>query len=442
MAGIAPDDGYPRALILGGGFDSYTGTGVTLSNLFRGWPRAKLAVVDYMHRPETAYFADMQYCRGAAEERWVWPLSAVAARSQQAETRSGASLVDDASVQTASPRGLRSAREGLRRLGADAVLQRSVLSEPLKRFVGAFAPEVLYCHFSTLDTMHLVTAVHTFCGARLAVHMMDDWPATVYGDTLLGPALRLLVDHELRALFARASTHMAISDAMASEYSARYGYGFEVFHNCIDVSWWREHRKTTWEISLPLRLVYSGRIGWDAIESFEEVCEAVELLARGGLSAEFRIHTQDVGGPEAAALASYPHTTVLPAVENASLPAVLADADVLVIPSGFTGLSRRFSRLSMPTKVPAYMASGTPIVIYAPGSHGICVSAKRGGWGLVVGERSPMRLASTLVELAGCLSMREALGHTATGIADSAFDGRRVRSAFLTSLTGLNKPDR
>ncbi len=441
MAGRAPPDAYPRTLILGGGFDSYSGTGVTLSNLFRGWPTEKLAVVDYKQRAETADFADTQYCRGSSEERWVWPLSLLAARSRQEEVHAGvpvhagvhAPAGPDAQLTTCS-RGMRFARAGLGRLGADAVLQRPVLSEPLKRFISTFAPEVLYCHFSTLDSMGLVSAAHAYCGARLAVHMMDDWPETVYGGTVLGPVLRLLVDRELRALFARASTHMAISEAMASEYSVRYGHRFEVFHNCIDVPWWRGQRRKSWEISLPLRLVYSGRIGWDARRSFLHVCEAVELMCRGGLPVEFRVCTQDVGGPDAAALEAHPHTSVLPPLEDALLPAALADADVLVIPSGFKGLEGRFARLSMPTKVPAYMASGTPIVLYAPRTHGICVSAEQGEWGLVVSEDSPASLASALTELAGSRQMREALGRTAAGIADRAFDGREVRAEFRAAL--------
>ena len=274
---------------------------------------------------------------------------------------------------------------------------------------------MLYCHFSTLATIRLVRAVHDYSGARLAIHIMDDWPRTVYGGTLLGPALRVVVDREFRELLSRASVRMAISPAMADEYLSRYGYEFEVFHNCIDVSWWSECRKTSWALASPLSIVYSGRIGWDALMSFREVCEAIELMNRGGLPAEFRIHSQDLGTPGAAALARYAHTVILPAVEHEQLPAVLSGADVLVIPSDFEGRGRRFARLSMPTKVPAYMACGTPIVLYSPRTHAMCSWAERAKWGLVVGERSPQRLAQTLTDLAASRPLREALGRRAVG---------------------------
>ena len=157
-----------------------------------------------------------------------------------------------------------------------------------------FSPDVLYCHFSTLATIRLVRALHEYSGARLAIHIMDDWPETVYAGTLLGPALREVVDQELRELMSRAAVRMAISRAMADEYLARYGYEFDVFHNCIDVSWWRESRKTSWAVASPMRVVYSGRIGWDALTSFRDVCEAIELMNQRGLPTQFRIHSREL----------------------------------------------------------------------------------------------------------------------------------------------------
>lgn len=35
---------YPRVLIVGPDFDLITGSGITLTNLFRGWPAARLRI--------------------------------------------------------------------------------------------------------------------------------------------------------------------------------------------------------------------------------------------------------------------------------------------------------------------------------------------------------------------------------------------------------------
>jgi glycosyltransferase involved in cell wall biosynthesis len=441
---------YPRVLIFGGGFDTYSGTGITLSNLFGGWPIERLAVADSVARSDTADFACAEYRLGTLEHRWIWPLSHVPRQSESSGTvdsTSGAMApapvgdrVQRRAVSSARAAGGRVARLAFRgvidRLGAEEALQRSVLSGPLSKWVDQFSPDVLYCHFSALQSMRLVRALHQHTGARLAIHMMDDWPETVYGGTLFGPALRASVDRELHELFAHADVRMAISKGMADEYRMRYGCEFEVFHNCIDVKWWRETRKRSWDVSSPLGIVYSGRVGWDALASFHDVCAAVELMNGAGLATEFRIYSRELGRPGPDALAKYPHTMVLPAVEQEQLRGVLCGADVLIIPSDFEGRGPRFVRLSMPTKVPAYMASGTPVVLYSPGSHALCAWARETGWGLVVGERSPRSLALALRGLASDPRLGEALGRTASRIADSEFDGLKVRNAFRDSLAG------
>ena len=42
-------DNYHRILILGQSFNTTTGGGITLSNLFYGWPKDKIAVVGTGH---------------------------------------------------------------------------------------------------------------------------------------------------------------------------------------------------------------------------------------------------------------------------------------------------------------------------------------------------------------------------------------------------------
>ncbi len=40
---------YPRILIFGPPFNNFTGGGITLSNLFKGWPKDRIAVASTGH---------------------------------------------------------------------------------------------------------------------------------------------------------------------------------------------------------------------------------------------------------------------------------------------------------------------------------------------------------------------------------------------------------
>jgi glycosyltransferase involved in cell wall biosynthesis len=443
-------DEYPRVLVFGVGFDSYSGGGITLSNLFRGWPVSRLAVADFAARGGTAAVAGDEYRLGTREQAWVWPFSHFARRAEQPESvdklatpgilapsadlhrRTARSALERTMIRASRARF----RQGVDWLGAGEVLRQSTLSQPLRKWVQGFSPDVIYCQLSSLHTIRLVRELHDYTGAKVAIHIMDDWPETIYRGTLLRPWVRTLVDREFRELLSHTAVRLAISRAMADEYLGRYGFEFGVFHNCIDVSWWREFRKTSWTVGSPLRVVYSGRIGWDALMSFRDVSEAVEQLNQAGLPTQFRIHSPELGTPGALALMRYPHTIMLPAAEHEELPALLTGADVLIIPSDFEGWGRRFARLSMPTKVPAYMASGTPVLLYSPRTHATCAWAEHAKWALVVGERGPAQLAQKLTDLAASPALRETLGRRASEMADREFDGRRVRAAFKDALAG------
>jgi hypothetical protein len=69
---------YPRILVVtGNNFNLVTGGGITLTNLFRGWPADRLA---NLHDDATP--VDRTVCRNfyrltEQEIRWVWPFSLV-----------------------------------------------------------------------------------------------------------------------------------------------------------------------------------------------------------------------------------------------------------------------------------------------------------------------------------------------------------------------------
>src|SRR5262249_47299391 len=66
---------YPRVLIVAEQFGRLSGGAITLSNLFDGWPRDRLAPVNHCApSPETRAAAGAIYLLGRDERRYPWPL--------------------------------------------------------------------------------------------------------------------------------------------------------------------------------------------------------------------------------------------------------------------------------------------------------------------------------------------------------------------------------
>ena len=108
---------------------------------------------------------------------------------------------------------------------------------------------------------------------------------------------------------------------------------------------------------------------------------------------------------------------------HASLPALLASADIALVPL------RDVLPGSVPSKVYEAMASGVPVVLSADGEAADIVRAS--GAGIVVQPGDSSALASALRRLAQDPAKRAELGNAGRRAAESRFGRREIGEAFL-----------
>jgi len=92
-------------------------------------------------------------------------------------------------------------------------------------------------------------------------------------------------------------------------------------------------------------------------------------------------------------------------------------------------------RYSMPTKVPEYLVSGVPILLYAPGGIAQVDYAEQAGWGLTVTEQEPAMLDAALERIVGDCALRQELVRRARETAAARHDAATVRTAFREALS-------
>jgi glycosyltransferase involved in cell wall biosynthesis len=109
-------------------------------------------------------------------------------------------------------------------------------------------------------------------------------------------------------------------------------------------------------------------------------------------------------------------------------------ADVLLLPVNFDPVTAQYVKYSMPTKVPEYMLSGTPVLVYGPAGVAQVEYARREGWGSVVSTRGTAPLIEGIRELLGDLTLRERLTQRARELARARHDLGTVRSGFQAAL--------
>jgi glycosyltransferase involved in cell wall biosynthesis len=259
--------------------------------------------------------------------------------------------------------------------------------------------------------------------------MMDDWPSVMYKSMLAGALLRRRPLHLLQALIDRSACTLAISAAMAEEYRGRYGRDFEYFHNPVDLAMWNRVARSDWSPGVPFTLRYTGHVSRSNLSSLLDIARAVESLRSKGRDVVLEVVTRDSDDDWLASMVAHEGTTVLPAGPYADVPSVLATADVLALPYAFGGDGRAYSRLSMPTKAAEYMASGTPILVYAPKDSAVAEYAHQGGFAVLVGMPDADLLARSICLLMDDETLRRRMGEFAKAQSES-HDGRVVRAQF------------
>jgi glycosyltransferase involved in cell wall biosynthesis len=229
---------------------------------------------------------------------------------------------------------------------------------------------------------------------------------------------------------------MAISEPMCREFETRYGVPFAAFHNVLDLDAWRAGGRTSWQAGPVVRLVYSGSIeAYAQLESLCDVADAVVTLREQGLPVELRIHApRHSHAAHRGLLERAPAVVLEPAPEPDAIVPLLAEADVLVLPVNFDRSTVDYVRLSFPTKLPAYLASGSPVLAYGPAEVTQMDLARREGWGHCVARRDPQALREAIRKLATDAALRERLGRRGREVAFAEHDAARVRPRFQDAL--------
>jgi len=356
-------------------------------------------------------------------------------RKTKADSNGGASSGSKSALMT-----ILNTLDGSRRL-----CEQVHLSSELEQWIRHFRPEIVYTLLVDLTFIRLTQRISESFGAPTAIHFMDDWPSEIYRHGVFAPLLNSQMQSNLRQVVEAASLCLGISPAMCTAYTQRYGTRFQPFNNTLDVQAWLRKGKREWKPGERFRIIYSGSIEANQVEALKQVCDAAAGLRREGTDLEMRIYTPEF---YAARYANYlrnePAVTVLPVpVTQAEVAVLFTDADLLVAAVNFDAEAVSHFRYSMPTKLPAYMLSETPILLYGPEQVEFIRSAKSSGWGFAVTSEDGEGLRDALLRMIHNEELRRTLAMTARDIAVTNYDASRVRPAFHQVLAdAAQKPRR
>ncbi len=413
---------HPKILVLARmPFNTQEGTGIALSALFNGWPKGHIAQLcgESAIMLADRIICDSYYGLGMEELRRVWPLRLISAlRGNPAAGGGGV-----------APLG------GVGRSGIAAELRRylhergwlypvdACLSDGLKRFLDDFSPDLVFAAPAEFALVRLTRQIGRHLGVPVAVQIWDNWMAQHYRKGVGAARKRRFLDAELRALLDEAALRFGISDAMCDAYSAAYDQPFHALPVSVDVAEWYRPLAERGTPAQPFTILYAGTIHRHAAYTgLEDMSRAVEALNALGLQVRFRVLTAAPPDDELMSELGGMFTEFTSADNRAKLLAETGAADLLFLPVAFDTESHDFIKYSLPAKSAAYMASGTPILVYAPPDLPIAIEAARHGIAHAVTARDIGQLTEGVRHMLSNQAARVAISDSALGRAREAYD--------------------
>ena len=430
----------PKVLIINQPFNTNTGGGITLSNLFGNWNREKLAVAcsGYLLTDDMdVRICNNYYQLGSKERKWMFPFHLFrrkyysgtlkfTGRSKQNILEKKSNFRVKLLVKYLYP--------VLDFLGFSHFITRTYLSDAFCSWIDEFAPEVLYTQASSLEDILFCLEVKKYTGKPLIFHMMDDWPATLDRKGLFAKHWRDKTDKMLKVLLTNTDLAMCISDYMAEEYKRRYGKEFVTFHNPIDLEFWEKHQRQEYKLQASPTLLYAGRIGLGIDDSLKTIARTIEAVNEK-FNFKLRFVIQSSEAPTW--IDNFEVVKHQEFVVYQDLPKVFAETDFLILPYDFDEDSIKFIKYSMPTKASEYMASGSPIIIFSPEDTALVKYAKEYGWAVLVTKNKEANLAETISGLLCDENLRKNIAEKAKNIAGIRHDKSMVSENFKKCISGV-----
>lgn len=426
----------PKVLILNQPFNTNTGGGVTLTNLFTGWDKDKLAVIcsgrllDVIPKVE---MCDVYYQLGYKEHKWIFPFNLIKRKYPsgllQFERPSSSKPVVEKSKLRVNLI-MNYFYPTLEYLGILHLASKLELSPDICNWLDQYNPDVIYAQANTREDINFCIAVCDYLKKPMVFHMMDDW-LTTNNKGIFKNYWSKRIDREFKNLLDRAAVCLSISDYMAEAYKERYGKDFVAFHNPIDLAFWKKHQKEAYNLSDSPTILYAGRTGLGIDAVLEVIAKAIQASNKT-LSHSIKLVLQTAEKP--GWLNKYDCVQHKSFVAYQDLPKVFASADFLILPYDFSRKSIQFIQYSMPTKASEYMVSGTPIIVFAPPETALVKYAAQHHWATIVTENQVSSLSNIINQLVSEKSFRQTIANNAKKLAEKRHSSTVVRAAFKNMI--------
>jgi glycosyltransferase involved in cell wall biosynthesis len=414
---------YPKVLIAGISFIPKTGSGITISNLFRGWPKEKLAVVNNIISNSDQSICT-KYYQLNKQNKTEQDLNPIIINKKPNKFK--VFIKKTLWNFYAGPKNYFVLK------GRHKFLK---IDNELLVWIKEFSPDIIYSMPRDIIQIPFLIKLQKITGIPLAVHIVDDWPRVNYFG-FLNIFGKSILDRHFKKLLNKSSVLMSISSEMQKVYKQRYKRDFIPFHNPIDLEKWKDKTRNTWETKGIFKIMFAGTIEEYNIAEIENLCIAI----RGQNDIVLNLYGSIRSAGYAESLSKYKNCHLKGLVSSETVFELLVDHDLLFLPLTFNKFLIENILISMPTKISEYMISGTPILLYSPEYVALTKYALQDNWAYIVSEPGIGKLNIAIKTLKEDTGLRSEIANRAVDVAKRNHDRTKIHDEFIRLLNNAIQP--
>jgi glycosyltransferase involved in cell wall biosynthesis len=428
-----------KVLIFGQSFNTNTGGGVTLSNLFSKWNKDDLAVICTSHANGNISIkaCENYYFIGSDEFLYKFPFNYFQRYSLSGKLPIIESPDKESFSYKPTWRELviyKILYPVLNWSGLMHVISTMEVSSNLLNWIKEFSPDLLYIQVSTRESLLFANKLSDILNIPIIIHQMDDWLSTIGSNGLDKKYWNKKVNREYKELVQKANLCLSISDLMGQEYEKRYGAKFKTFHNPVNLKVWLSKHKVRKYSEVECSILYAGRTGFGIATSLKAFAAAVERFNDdSAIKIRFYIQTAE----ELKWTEDYEYTVHKQLIPYEKLPQLFQSMDFLLLPCDFSKKAIEFLKYSMPTKAPEYMITGTPIIILAPEETAIFQYASEFSWAFTINSDNEDVIYSRLNEIVSNDEIQQNISLKAVNLAKERHSQEVVTEQFFQEFETL-----
>lgn len=329
------------------------GTGNTLASVFKSVDKACVyeLCIDFLRAAEGnthRFFVD----RGFSYARYL--LAQRRGKSNQSDN----AVKHRANISGARSVGVKAIVHEIFRGVADILPVH--ISSAMCRYIEAVKPGYVYTCASSITSLRISHKIAAKYNIPLVLHIMDNWEETLYSSSVFSKPFSLILKHELKKANKFSCKNLAVSESLCKKFSEKYSKEYRSLMNTVDFV----AEKPICFDRNKLIFLYAGSLSINRYVSLKDVANALHCtLGQEGYLFKLFVPSAQNSDEIQSLFAKY-SVEIKDYIPRNELMKEYNNADVLVIAESFDENFCDFTKYSLSTKLPEYMASGKPILAY------------------------------------------------------------------------------